>query len=505
MSIRKAIVLLFLCLVMPLSSRAGTVHRHMRPVDTRYMVTLNRDIPAAAYDGVLRSLAGSYNFTVITEWRDEPRGFICTGLSSPDAQRLANDPRTRIVEQDFEMSVVPTSGTQWTNWNSNYLWHLDRLDEPTYGTHDSTYNMCPEAREVNAYIIDVGVYANHEQFTYNNEPPGRVESYAFDDGSTTGYTDNNNLCNYPNASSPIHGTAVATVVGGTTIGASKVHIISLRIVNCGGSNFFAGTVVNAVRWIRSANDTHRNQPGVVNMSAGWSPDWVSDFATLNDEVKSLVTTKNIPFFTSANNFSGDACKFAPAALAYTNANRYTINQGSVFSVGGTSLGADGDQNDYRWQKWVGGLAQLGQDSGSNGGDCVSIYAPAADIYVGTSNGQANYQLLSGTSFSSPLAAAIGARYLSTNPTATYQQVYDYLLNAAGSSSLINNHYTPEYWACQYVFAPFNYVTYRTNPTVCDVHYTGGDGRSDGTSTPIHFAATSNTSNAGMLYSPMGCP
>jgi subtilisin family serine protease len=133
------------------------------------------------------------------------------------------------------------------------------------------------------------------------------------------------------------------------------------------------------------------------------------------------------------------------------------------------------------------------DSGSNGGSCVSIYAPAVDIYVGNNSSATAYSTHSGTSFSSPLAAAIGARYLSTNHSATYQQVYDYLLSAAGSSTLINNPYTPEYWMC-------GTTPYRTDPGVCPVN-----NGVNNTNVPIHFGATSNTSNAGMLYSPMSCP
>ncbi len=458
------------------------------------MVTLSTNIPAAAYDGIVRSLASTYNLTVVTEWREVPRGFICNGVTPNDAQRLADDPRTRIVEEDFLMSVLPMSGMQWTNWNGNYLWHLDRLDEPTYATHDSTYDMCPEAREINAYVIDVGVYKDHEQFTFRNEPAGRVESYAFNDGSTTGYPDTTNGCTSPTNTGLSHGTAVATVLGGTTIGASKVHIVSLRTVNCYNTDFQAGFMVNAVRWIRSGADPRRNELGVVNLSS-FIGDWTSDFATLNDAVQSLVTTKNIPFFTSANNFSADACKFSPATLAYTNTN----HSGTVFSVGGTSLGANGDMNDYRWQEWKDGLAWLGQDHGSNGGACVSIYAPACAIYVGLTGSPTDYILASGTSFSSPLAAAIGARYLSTNPTATYQQVYDYLLSVAGPSTLINNAYTPEYWMC--MNSSYQFIPYPTDPGICPSGQTGVPP----TNVPIHFSATSNTSNAGMLYSPMVCP
>ena len=122
-------------------------------------------------------------------------------------------------------------------------------------------------------------------------------------------------------------------------------------------------------------------------STSTKSDWQTDFVTLSDTVDARVKATGIPFFASANNFSADACKFTPANLAYTNANRLShrsnpsLAGGTVFSVGGTSLGANGDMNDYRWQTWDNGLAAIGQDTGSNGGSCVSIFAPAADIYA----------------------------------------------------------------------------------------------------------------------------
>src|SRR5204863_3272428 len=130
--------------------------------------------------------------------------------------------------------------------------------------HDSQYDMCPEARDVAAYVVDIGVRADHEQFTLN-EPAGRVESHAFDDGSTSGYTDQTNGCT---SGSTInynrwHGTAVASLIGGTTTGAVKVHIVSLRVTNCVG-NGLGSYVVNAIRWIRSAGDLESGTPGVVS-------------------------------------------------------------------------------------------------------------------------------------------------------------------------------------------------------------------------------------------------
>jgi hypothetical protein len=479
-----------------------TIRHHNRSVVGRYMVLLDPTISASAYNGIVNSLARSYNATVTTEWREEPRGFICDNVNTANAERLATDPRVRIVEEDFQFSVA-TSGMQWTSWNNNYLWHLDRLDEPTYATHDSQYDMCPEAREITAYLVDIGVRADHEQFTLN-EPSGRVDSYAFDDGSTGGYADQTNGCTASGSTNfnRWHGTAVASVIGGTTTGAAKVHIVSLRIATCGGGGL-ASYIVNAIRWIRSTSDPKSGTPGVVSMST-FIGDWQSDFVTLSDTVDARVKATGIPFFASANNFSADACKFTPANLTYTNVNRLSHRSnpsqagGTVFSVGGTSLGGN-NTNDYRWQTWDNSLAAIGQDTGSNGGSCVSIYAPAADIYAARTTSTTAYAVASGTSFSAPLTAAIAARYIAKTGVSTYQDVYDYLLSVAGSSSLINNVSTPEYWMCNQGYPSYTWVGYRTDPGVCPAGQTGYG------TTPVHFTATSNTSNAGMLYSPMSCP
>lgn len=56
-----------------------------------------------------------------------------------------------------------------------------------------------------------------------------------------------------------------------------------------------------------------------------------------------VNNTNIPFFTSADNFATDACRFSPNNRPYTRYNK----TGRAFVVGGTSVGATAsDPNDY---------------------------------------------------------------------------------------------------------------------------------------------------------------
>lgn len=493
--IRRAVHFVMISCVALSAAATTTVRHHARSISGQYMVLLDNNVPAAAYDGLVKSLANTYGLEIRTQWREEPRGFVAS-VPVAGAQRLATDPRIRIVEEDFPISIAAESGSQLTSWNDHSLWFLDRLDEMSYAENvrDYTYDMCPEGRTVNAYVIDSGVRPDHEQFTYNGEPAGRVEPLNFANGAQ-GTADSLNGC--PSKPDLFHGTAVATVLGGTTTGASKAHIVSLRVVDC-DNHGFASDIVSAINWIRGVNDPHRYQTGVVNLSR-FLGDWMSDFTTLNAAVSDRVDATQIPFFTSANNFSADACKFAPATLAYTNVN----HGGKVFSVGGTSVGGGSDTNDYRWQTWNGSQIALGQDTGSNGGACISIYAPACDIYVGVNTSTTGYDVWSGTSFSSPLAAAIAVRYLELTGNHSYQQVFDYLLSTAGPSTLINHVETPESWMC---LSQVNghYEGYLSYKSACEGTYNlGQNGVSGGA--PMHFNATSNSSAAGMLHSAMTCP
>jgi hypothetical protein len=464
------------------------------------MVVLDENVNASAYDGVVESLAKTYGMQILTRWRNVAHGFVASAPAAA-AERLCGDPRVRIVEEDFSIGSVQ-SGIQVTTWNGYYLWHLDRLDDVDYTPSDSKYRMCPEGRTVSAYVIDGGVYAEHEEFTLG-EPPGRVESYGFDSDTNPGYIDGADGCS---ASGQWHGTAVASVLAGTTVGASKAHVVSLRVLDCTGHGF-ASWIVNAVDWIGS-----RTGAAVVSMST-FRGDWmtrepdgsIANLSTIDGAINALVTARRIPFFVSANNFSGDACKFTPARLAYTNANGRT---GTVFTVGGTSVGGCDptlgcDYNDYRWQVWnMDGSIKLGEQSGSNGGQCVSIYAPACDIYAARTSSSTAYAVDSGTSFSAPLAAGVAARYIELTGNSDYQQVYNYLLNVAGSPDKVKHVETPEYWMCLNT-SDGTYDPHQTYPGPCPARYIGEGGVVGGE--PIHFGATSNTSGAGLLYSPMSCP
>jgi len=474
--------LVTLFLATALTASPGKLIRHEQGVTNQYIVVLPDHTPVAAVDGLARSLAQSYGLELQEVWQYSLQGFLVVG---PEANivALSDDPRVKYVEQNA-IGTMPAelSATQWTWYNGEYLWNLDRLDELSWASRDGTHNMCTEGRSGYAYVIDTGIYA-HSEF----ETPSRVvEAYNFA-GAPNGEVDTTNGCGtgYNNT---YHGTAVASVLGGTRIGAAKPSLISLRIMGCDGT-VNTRDMIEALDWIAGPSNTHRTSPGVMNHS-GFVPVWDTNFQAYGDAVVRTVNNTNIPFFTSADNYATDACRFSPNDRAYTRTN----HTGRAFVVGGTSAGAD--PNDYRWQEWINGSTpKIGAGGGSNGGACVSIYAPACSVYVALKTGPNDYFRLSGTSFASPLAAAVAIRWMVTQqaqtghiPAAT--EVYDFLINQS-QTVVYNTATAPSYWMCvrPNTAGGWDERTYTATPGVCPTGFLG----------PYMFPFATNTSDARMLY------
>lgn len=490
------------------------IEHHHQKIGGRYIVLIDQSLPGEAYDGVVRSLTSTYAFDIAIRWPDRLRGFVCKSLSDANAVRLAADPRVWMMEEDFTIDAPRLSGIIGTwLYNGDYLWHIDRVDEQYgYPSGSATYNRCPTAQAVAAYMIDTGVNS-HQEFV-----PGRVTQYRFDDDSVLG-----TLENQPGPFLS-HGSWTASVLTGYYIGLSEAHVVELRVAPATNPiTITASHIEAALRWIRSAQDsTYRTWPAVVSMSVfltGWDPESGTLDTTVDDLVHDQTLVggypRSLPVVVSANNFSTDSCQFSPARRAYTAENR-TGAGGTVLTIGGTSLGGGSDTTDYRWQSWnADGSIHLEQDYGSNGGACISLYAPACAIEVAdTDHGTAAYtQQISGTSFSAPMAAAIAARYTeeymsshSGNRPTTWQ-VYDFLIDTS-TKNVVHNVETPASWWCQRR-VDGKWVGFTANPGSCATapggpYFTEIDAQGNPLP-PRSMAATSNTSGAGLLYYNHPCP
>jgi len=473
---------IFTAALSTLAAPARVIHHRAQGVPGQYIVVLKENTPRSAVEGIAKSLAASYDLTVSTVWMDSIKGFLAKG-SEQAFQMLASDARVAYLEQNFVTYVADEmSGTQGVWYNYQYLWNLDRLDSITYALRDGQYNMCTEGRSGVAYVIDRGISPHIE---FENR---LIASLDFTNGAD-GVTDATNGCAGQPAAT--HGNWVASVLAGTNLGAAKPQLVSLRPARCTGE-INSADYISAVNWIASPSNPYRGWPGVINQS-GFLPIWDSNFTAYGDAVVAVVNFTGIPFFTSADNYSTDACRFSPDDRAYTNIN----HSGRVFVVGGTSLGANGDPTDYRWQTWtVAGEAAIGVNSGSNGGACVSAYAPACDIYLANNSSTSSYETsrLSGTSFASPEAAALAIRWMvkqqaATGRIPTATEVYDFLLQQA-QTTVANTYTAPTYWMCvQPLAVGWNEYYSRTVINSCAEGYIG----------PYVFPIVGNDSGAKMLY------
>lgn len=478
------------------SVAAKEIKKNPRAIKDEFIVTLTPDLTETQTKSVVERIEKTYGVKAEIVWPLLPGFFVRTYESK--AADLLSFADVVAVEPNI-WSEFGWSGTQSTWSFGDYLWYKDRLDDVTYNPNDKQYDMCTTASDVYAYVIDRGVWSGHSEmsgrvarlldFTSDSaiyRPPGKT--WAYDQtGGCGGY------------SAAWHGTAVGSLIAGSGLGTSEANIVSLKITPCSDPNgrFTTVDLQNAMQWIASTDNPYRDRAGVINMSA-FVGQWNDGYDSVTTAASNLVTATNLPFFKSADNFSADACQFAPNSLAYTNVAQ---SGKKVFVVGASSVSADpSDLTDYRYQEWNGSAPRIGQDSGSNSGSCISAWAPGVAIKVANTSSSTGYSVRNGTSFSSPIAAGVGARYVSkyyreNGVKPSFTQVYSFLLSQTVTAPVATN--TPHYWMCVDPATGWNY-TYLYEPACSGVY-----------NWKVEYPSVSNSTGAKMLYwdeAPYGhCP
>lgn len=328
------------------------------------------DFRAQAVNRMTDDLAANFNARITKRFNRALGGFAAK-MKDQDMARLIRDPRVDFIEQDQVMTA--------TAIQNNATWGLDRIDEADLPL-DSFYEFNFDGTGVDAYIIDTGIRASHNQFG------GRVSNGGFDAIGDGRGTDD---CNG-------HGTHVAGTVGSQTYGVAKnVNLIAVRVLGCGGSGSNSGVIdgVNYVAQVASG-------PSVANMSLGGGVSAALDRAVEN------AIDQGITFVVAAGNSNADACNTSPSRV------------GPALTVGATT------SSDVR-------------SSFSNFGTCLDIFAPGSGITSTwfTNNNATN--TISGTSMASPHVAGVAALYLDQAPSASPSQVENAIESAAVSGRLSN--------------------------------------------------------------------
>jgi subtilisin family serine protease len=167
---------------------------------------------------------------------------IDSGLIPDLTRSLESSPRIKLASPNLPISI---SGTpiatafepvaRSVQTLSNELWGLDRIDQGEQSLAqkplDQKYIYDSTGQNVNAYIIDTGIYA-HSDFSARLQPGFS----SISDGNGSSDCDG-------------HGTHVSGILGGTTYGVAKeVNLIPVRVLDCDGNGSTAD-VIAGVNWV----------------------------------------------------------------------------------------------------------------------------------------------------------------------------------------------------------------------------------------------------------------
>ena len=330
--------------------------------------------PAAAsidqsIDAVLRD-AGVDPNRPSHRYRHAIVGFAAA-LTPIEAGRLAVDPRVEAVDPAREAKVDRLASNTRSDSDSEASWEHRRISNPQ-GDATSLDRCGATGAGVTVIVIDSGVNAAH------SEVKGRVvESVNFtDDGG-----DGSDIWG--------HGTSVASIAAGSTIGvAPAASIASLRAFKLvpdgsGGTTLGGSTpdIIAALDWTTGHADDLR--PATVNMSLGGS--LRGELDTAYESSLAAVTDAGIAIFVSAGNDSLPASWQSPAVSVFT-----------------TTIGAtDGADHPSPF---------------SNFGPFVDLWAPGSAILCADwQSPDGGLVLDDGTSEATPIATGVAALYLERHP------------------------------------------------------------------------------------------
>ena len=359
-------------------------HKSAKPVKDQYIVVLQPDTNERDVKSLAREFALGYSGITKHIYKHAIKGFSIQ-MTEESAIALSRDPQVAYVEEDAEVELATTQ----TNVPS---WGLDRIDQhdlPPSTTYN--YSNAQTGAGVNVYVLDSGIKTLHTEF---KKPTGgwRVvnDFDSFNDGQ------NGNDCNG-------HGTFIAGVIGGNTVGVAKgATLHNIRVAGCANNSATASTVIAGVDWVM----VHRVLPAVANLS------FVTDVNySLEDSVRNLIAS-GVTCVVAAGNNGVDAKDTTPARVS------------EAITVGSS------DVND-------------GRSLGSNFGPFIDLFAPGTGIVSASNldrngNGVLDDTIVdSGTSVSAAHVAGVAARFLQEMPNLTPASVQGAIKNCATPDKLID--------------------------------------------------------------------
>ena len=362
-------------LSIPTSGQKSKLNRSNQPIPNQYIVVLNDDFVGRSAEGAQVEAEAQFLSSV---YGGAVRSVYSNALKGYSAtmsplEAEALSRNERVLFVE-EDSVISVSATQ-----VNAPWNLDRVDQRNL-PFDTSYQYTQTGTGAHVYIVDTGIRISHQEFGGR----ANVVFDALSDGQ------NGLDCNG-------HGTHVAGTVGGATYGAAKnVFLHSVRVLPCGGSGQISD-LIRGVDWITA----NRVNPAVANISItapGTSP-------AMESAISSSISS-GVVYTIAAGNNQWNACDYTPARTP------------NAITVAAT---AEADDRALY----------------SNYGPCVDLFAPGNAVTSAGIASDSATRVLSGTSMSAPLVAAIAAIYRAANPSASPANVAA-AINSATTTGVVTN-------------------------------------------------------------------
>ncbi|KAI1393237.1 peptidase S8/S53 domain-containing protein [Hypoxylon trugodes] len=361
---RSAVAFALLPLALAAPSKRATPAPVIKPrgaqlVDGKYIVKMKDSTKSESIQSSIESVSSDADFVYNS---NKFKGFA-SSLSAEELESLQHNDDVDYIEQD---AVVTIKATQ-----ENADWGLARLsnakpDSTTYTYDDSA------GEGTCAYIIDTGIYVDHEEFE------GRatfLQNFAGDGEDSDGNG---------------HGTHVAGTIGSKTYGvAKKTSLYAVKVLDASGSGTNSG-VIAGMNFVASDSSEDCPKGRVVNMSLGGST------STAVNQAAAAIVDAGFFLAVAAGNEATDASSSSPAS------------EKTACTVGATTK--DDELAEY-----------------SNYGSLVDILAPGTDIESTWNDGGVN--TISGTSMATPHIAGLGAYYLGLDASPV-ADLCDYIAKSA---------------------------------------------------------------------------